>query len=313
MNKKYQIMWELWIECNLNCWFCHTVEKRNISKSILSIEKAKKLIDNLPSNSHISFIWWESFLYLKFIDILNYLENKKISYEITTNWSLIDKFYKQLNNLNFLSKIYFSIDWFWKTHDKIRWLDWLFNKIINHIPLINKNIIINSLLTEQSSFKEFIEMYKIFIDLKISKWRFLYYTNFSQIDVKNSEKKIDWIFVKTKFKGNIDAKINLKNSLNIYKKIRKINKMLWSKIKLEFNPKIIERKKKISSCSWLDKYFRINQEWKLVICTYIDNEFDSLVDTKFNKAILNTKYLKLKNKIKKNIPLDICKSCWKIL
>lgn len=304
------IMWEITLDCNLNCSFCLAWERRKSKYWKITFLQAKKIINNLPKNSHISFIWWESFLFPRFFDILNFLDEKWITYEITTNGTTIDINYKKINALKNLTNIYFSIDFFWEKHDNIRGYRWLFEKIINTIPKIKKKVYINTIILDELSFDELLELYKFFLRLKVNHLRLAYYTNFSINDVNSSIKTIPQLNIKMRFLKGINNKKLRKNSVLFFKKLKLLNDQVNSWMTVDFNPISILRWFPIA-CKSLDKYFRINENWKLTICHFIDNEFDSLIDTSFDIAIKNKKYLELKDKIKLNFPLNICNTCWK--
>jgi MoaA/NifB/PqqE/SkfB family radical SAM enzyme len=55
-KSKYIINWELSLACNLNCDFCSQSKRRQLQKKQLVFEDVKKIIYNLPKNSHISFL-----------------------------------------------------------------------------------------------------------------------------------------------------------------------------------------------------------------------------------------------------------------
>lgn len=303
-------MWEITLNCNLDCVFCISWERRKNTKWKISFEDAIKIIDNLPSNSHISFIWWECFVFPKFIKILKYLDYKWITYEITTNWTLIENNIENLNSLECLTNIFFSIDLLWEKHDMSRWYKWLFNKIIKIIPQLNTKININTIILPETKEEEVIKLNDIFNKINIHIHRISYYMNFNQIDIDNSLNKISSLKITTKFKENIDnIKLKIK-TIKIYKTLIYIKNKKEMKTNLDFHP-ISILKWWPTKCKSMTDYFRINEYWKLSMCHFIDNEFDSLIENKFCDIITNLDYLKLKDNIIEGFPLDICLTCWK--
>lgn len=311
MNKKINIMWELTLNCNLTCSFCLTWERRKITKWKISYKEALNIIDNFPKNSHISFIWWENFLFPNFIDVLKYLEKKWMTFEITTNWSIVEKFIDELNSLKNLTNIYFSIDLYWENHDKIRWQIWLFNKIIKTIPKLNKKIYINTVILENTDFEELLKIYKLTLKLNISHWRLAYYTNFSKKEIENSIKKVPEIEIQTKFEEWINNLKLRRKTLLFYKKILIINKELKTNMTIDLNPVSIIRWYPKTCKNLENNYFRINEYWNLNLCHFINNSLWTLIENKLENLIQSWNYIDLKNKVKKEFPLDICKNCWK--
>lgn len=309
-TERITIMWEITLKCNLTCHFCLSWERRRKNYSNISFEDAKNIVSNLPENWHISFVWWECFLFPNFIEILKLLEKRWLTFEITTNWTLVRKNLKDLNQLNNLTNIYFSIDKYWEQHDKIRWKKWVFNEIIEVIPLIKNKVYINTVILESTTSEEILKLYKLFLKKNIYHLRLAYYTNFSLEDIGNSIKKVNDIEIDMKFESWIDN-INLrKKTILLYKKLNIINEKLGKKINIDLNPISILRWYP-KSCKSLNKYYRINEKGNLTICHFINNEFDSLINNNFEKIIKNIQFVNLRNKINKSFPLDICKNCWK--
>ena len=304
-------MWELTLACNLTCPFCLTWERRKQTKWKISFIDAINIINNLPPNSHISFIWWENFLFPNFIWILKYLEKKWMTFEITTNWTLVNRYIDDLNKLRNLKNIYFSIDWYWEKHDKIRWKEWLFKNIIDIIYKINTKVYINTVILENTEFKEIIKLYKLLLKLSVEHLRLAYYTNFSEKDINNSINKIKNIKIVSRFENWINNKDLRKKTLIFYKKILIINKRLKKDITIDLNPISIIRWYPKSCKSIWESYFRINEYWNLNLCHFINNNLWSIIKNKLEDIIDSEKYLKLKRQVKEKFPLDICKNCWK--
>lgn len=308
--ERQTIMWEITLNCNLSCGFCLSWERRKQKYWKITFEEAIKIVNNLPLNAHISFIWWESFLFPGYMDILKNLDERWITYEITTNWTLVDKFLDEINNLKNLTNIYFSIDWFWDAHDKVRWQRWLFDKIIRLIPKINKKIYINTVILENTNFDDLVKLYKLFLKLNIAHLRLAYCTNFTSNDIKESIEKVPELIIKMKFEEWINNIILRNKTLLYIGKLNIINKKLLSNMTIDLNPVSIIRWYP-KSCKSLEKYYRINENWRLTICHFIDNEFNSLIENSFEEIIKDKEYLLLKNKIKNVFPLKICNTCWK--
>lgn len=305
MKNKYIINWELSLNCNLNCSFCSQKERRKKQKEILNFDDIKNIIDNLPNNCHISFLWWEILVFPNIIKIFKLLEEKKISYEITTNWILLGNFVKEFDELRYLNQINISLDWFWKFHDVSRWKFWIFDIIIDNIWQISKNITISTVITNLTN-ENLIKLYIKLNELWISEHKIIYLMNFTKIDIENSKKKINSLYISSPWNIKIDN--NYKNEF--IKKILLLKK-IEDKTKIIIEPEAIIKNSPIS-CKQIDKQFRINELWKISICEFINNDFWDLKKEKFENAIKNREYTELKEKIISNFPLDICKTCCKI-
>lgn len=309
--KKTIIMWELSLKCNLKCNFCYQKNRRYFQKNQISIKNIKKIIDNLPKNTHIAFIWWESFLYPKFIEVLEYLDNKSITYEITSNWTIVDIFIDKLNKLKWLKNINFSVDFLWKKQDIYRNYNWLFEKISKTIPLLNTNININTIIFPDSKFNEILKLYLYFDKIWINEHTFLMYSSFSKEELINSKKQINSLIIKTNSQELIDYNYLRKKTLHFFKELYNIKKEKKINSKVILIPQSLILNK--NSCKHLNNQYRINENWKISICHYIDNEFGDLMNNSFEEVIQNEIYIEIKNKIKNNFPLEICKNCCKIL
>jgi hypothetical protein len=276
----------------------------------ISLKDAKKIVDNLDINCHISFIWWESFLFPNFIELLKYIDSKWITYEITTNWTLIEKYIKKINKLKNLKSIIFSIDYFWIKQDKHRNFNNLFKKTIKIIKIINKNIDINinTVIFTETKLRDILKLHIFFEKLKISKHYLLVYSSYNKKDFYNSKIKINNLKIQNYENKNLNYS-NLNNkAINIYKHIYFLNKKHKFSIKIFLLPKYLINNN--NSCKHLEWQIRINENWNITICHFINNEFDSLINNKLSTLLKNiNSYNIMKKNIKNLFPLDICKNC----
>ena len=223
MNK-YIINWELSLKCNLDCYFCSQKERRNKQKSFLSFEDIKKIINNLPNNSHISFLWWETLIFPKIKEIFTTLEEKNVTYEITTNWILLNQFLDTFKTLKKLKQINISLDWYWDFHDISRWKKWLFNEIIEVIPeLLNITEISISTVITNNSEHNLVKLYKTLNNLWIKKHKLIYCMNFTKDDIKKSKEKIKDLHISSPGNSSIDNKLYKKQFLKSFLLLSKLN------------------------------------------------------------------------------------------
>ena len=129
--------------------------------------------------------------------------------------------------------------------------------------------------------------------------------NFSEQDIQDSKKAIRTIKISSPWSTKINK--NYKNEfLKKYIFLKKIQK----KMSVTFEPETILKKWDIW-CKQLDKQYRINENWNLSICEFIDNEFGSLIHNKFEDIIHDKCYKIFTEEILSKFPLEICKTCCK--
>ncbi len=332
MNNRVVINWELSLACNLDCSFCSQKERRKLNSKIPDIENIYKIIDNLPKNSHISFLWWETLIVPNIIDIFKKLEEKEITYEITTNGILLDKFfddlvewknnpslnsfpkireggYNKIENLKHLTQINISIDWYGDFHDFSRWKKWLFKKLQKIIPKILeiKNVSVSTVITQELENFNLIKLHLWLDSIWIKEHKLIYLMNFSEVDIKNSIEKIPELKIWKPGSEKLDNEMLKKDFLRKVSLLKNLNK----KIQLKIEPIALFQNKKLS-CKQLDKQLRIDENGRLSICEFITNSFDDITKVRLEEAVKNWEYMKLKEVIKDNFPLDICRSCCKL-
>lgn len=308
MKNRYIINWELSLKCNLDCTFCSQKERRNNNKALLTENDIFNIIENLPENSHISFLWWETLIYPNIINIFNKLEKKWITYEITTNWILLEIFINSFKELNKLTQINISIDWYWDFHDKSRWRKWLFNSLIKIIPelLKIKEVKISTVITNNSEIN-LIKLHKELNKIWIKQHKLIYCINFSKEDISKSKEKINSLNISSPWNINIDNSEYKKYFLKCFFILQKI----WLDTKLSIEPIALFKSEK-TYCKQIEQQYRINEKWKISICEFIDNDFWNLIEEKFEDLITNKLFINLKNEINNSFPLDICKTCCKL-
>lgn len=304
------ILWELTLDCNLRCSFCISWERRSKSKYKITYTDAIRIIDNLPPGSHLSFIGGENFLFPRFMEILDYLDSKGMTYEITSNGTLIDVYYERLNWLKNLRRIYFSIDNNGSLHDSIRWYKWLFEKIVQYIPKITAEICVNTVILPTTKLEDIMRLNKSLMDLHIYMHRLSYNMNFSDDDIEKSILKINNLSITTRFQEKIDNENLRKKTILFYHALLYVKRKEKSKMLLDLHPDSL-LKWVPERCKSIGNYYRINEYWTLSICQFIDNNFDNIIKTKFVDAIKNVHFVSMIESIKEVFPLDICKNCWK--
>ncbi|MDD2870366.1 MAG: radical SAM protein [Candidatus Gracilibacteria bacterium] len=309
MTDKYIINWELSLACNLDCSFCSQKERRYINNKIPDQENIFKIINNLPANTHLSFLGGETLMLPNIISIFNKLEEKEITYEITTNGILLDKFLDNFEYLKNLTQINISIDGYGDFHDISRGKKGLFNKLKKVIPeLINiKNITVSTVISPNLKTENIVKLHLWLNSIGIKEHKLIYMMNFSKTDVENSKILISDIKISMPGSEKIDNEMLKKDFLEKVLILKKLN----TKTKIIIEPIALFKKWKIS-CKQLDKQLRIDENGKLSICEFITNNFDDISKINLKDAIKNNDFVELKKSIKSKFPLDICKTCCKL-
>jgi MoaA/NifB/PqqE/SkfB family radical SAM enzyme len=124
--------------CNLRCIMCDHWRNKNIEE--LSSDEWKRIIDQLERMKikEVDVSGGEPFVRKDIWEILEYLASKKISVNITTNFTLLtEEDIKRLFETS-VSRLQISLDGIEETHDVIRGQKNTFNRVIKNIELFRK-------------------------------------------------------------------------------------------------------------------------------------------------------------------------------
>jgi len=107
--------------CNLDCDICTQRGVRAERRAEMSPAVFRKLIARHPEIAHASFIGGEPFLNKDFLAMMDHLDRQAITYEITTNGTLVSKAVaERLKDCIGLKSVLFSLDGLETYHDKER-------------------------------------------------------------------------------------------------------------------------------------------------------------------------------------------------
>jgi len=308
MPNHYTINWELSLICNLQCSFCSQKERREKNKEPLSLENIFSIIEHLPKSSHISFLWGETLMFPKILEVFQALETRQITYEFTTNGTLLGHYTTTLITLPRLKKITVSIDGYWTDHDRSRGKKWLFDTVIHTLPKITpyKPIAVSTVLTDQD-FKSMLKLHILLDKLWISEHKLIYCMQFSTQDIASALEQIPEL--------QIDSPGSITNIDEEYrKKFLQTVAILWwyeaKKIIFSVEPNWLFSDKE-TACKQVANQYRINDQGELSICEFISNSFGNIIKDEFLDSIQDTPYIAMKKKILGHFPLAICKTCCK--
>ena len=138
---------QLTYKCNLHCYFCGQWGEHGYLKNQKIIDLTfddwkniiNQLIDINSDKTLPEIIIWggEPFLYPDIKKILKYLFENNFKIAIVTNGVLIDKFINEINK--YINTLYVSLDGYKDTHEQIRGVSNIFDKIIINVNSINNN------------------------------------------------------------------------------------------------------------------------------------------------------------------------------
>lgn len=130
-------------KCNAKCSHCSFYWEDWIfdkNKKCLREDDFVKLVWDLQDmwTSMIWFVWWEPLMFEWLEKVLSSIDHKKTSTLLFTNWFILEDKIEMLYKNN-LTSIAISIDHYdLEKHEEIRWLKWLWEKILKSIEKAKK-------------------------------------------------------------------------------------------------------------------------------------------------------------------------------
>lgn len=128
--------------CNLNCIMCgqnkYYKEKENTKiDEMLSLEELINVVDQVKLYYPQIYIWGgEPCIYPQLPEFLKYLRENKLKTFITTNGTLLNKYYKTFVDEK-VTEIAVSIDGLGEVHNRIRGLD-IFESVIENLKMLKE-------------------------------------------------------------------------------------------------------------------------------------------------------------------------------
>jgi len=279
-------------KCNLDCEMCTQKELRMEKRSDMTISIFKKMLKKYPDISHVSFVGGESFMNKDFFRMMRTLDKRGITYEITTNGTLVNKeVAEKLKNCAGLKKINFSLDGSKGVHDKVRGKG-VFEKCIKAIKLTKDYFNVNvCTVIRGDNLQDIPKLSKHLIDLGVKTQKIIFGMNLDSVALQNSKKKIPSLKIQgPHFLKNIKSIEKLKG---LFKKLVSVSKT--RKIIIDFEPEIMRKNpelffKKVSSknglsCKQLAQY-RFNLKGKRIVCEFIRNLYDPILVKKLEESLL---------------------------
>lgn len=171
-NRFLALHLEMTNKCNLRCKHCYNINYLNSDNKDLTTDEIKQIIDKSIELGceDIGFSGGEPFMRDDILELLEY--SKKYPIHVLTNGLLLDsKMIEKLNKIDdLIIEFRISLDGL-DTHRMLRNVD--YKKVLNNIKELLKNdyvVTINTMITNYN-LDELLEMYKLFKDIAIDRWR----------------------------------------------------------------------------------------------------------------------------------------------
>ena len=303
--------WDINNECNLNCKHCRVSEKNDNEK--LSLKEAKSLLAECWYNgiTMLNLSGGEPFLRDDIFEILDYAE-KFEDIVITTNGTLLnEEKCKKLSTYKNI-KLSISLDGLEETHDKFRRKKGAFKKVIDILPVLNKNNIkyaIKYTLSKETA-KDAIELLNLVAKMGAKEF------NVRRVIVAGNANK-DMVLSNDEYKNIIRELIRNCRKLNV--KFRTgdpllipIFSELWG-----IDIKNDDLSKIYAGCQAGDEIIYIDYKGNVGACSYIPKFADNIKDKPLDEILKNNKLFidlreyknKLEGKCNKCTYKMICGGC----
>lgn len=303
--------WDINNECNLNCKHCRVSEKNDNEK--LSLKEAKSLFSECWYNgiTMLNLSGGEPFLRDDIFEILDYAE-KFEDIVITTNGTLLnEEKCKKLSTYKNI-KLSISLDGLEETHDKFRRKKGAFKKVIDILPVLNKNNIkyaIKYTLSKETA-KDAIELLNLVAKMGAKEF------NVRRVIVAGNANK-DMVLSNEEYKNIIRELIKNCRKLNV--KFRTGDPLLipiFSEI-WGIDIKNDDLSKIYAGCQAGDEIIYIDYKGNVGACSYIPKFADNIKDKPLDEILKNNKLFidlreyknKLEGKCNKCTYKMICGGC----
>lgn len=303
--------WDINNECNLNCKHCRVSEKNDNEK--LSLKEAKSLLSECWYNgiTMLNLSGGEPFLRDDIFEILDYAE-KFEDIVITTNGTLLnEEKCKKLSTYKNI-KLSISLDGLEETHDKFRRKKGAFKKVIDILPVLNKNNIkyaIKYTLSKETA-KDAIELLNLVAKMGANEF------NVRRVIVAGNANK-DMVLSNEEYKNIIRELIKNCRKLNV--KFRTGDPLLipiFSEI-WGIDIKNDDLSKIYAGCQAGDEIIYIDYKGNVGACSYIPKFADNIKDKPLDEILKNNKLFidlreyknKLEGKCNKCTYKMICGGC----
>ena len=287
---------------NLKCSFCTQKGFDAFEPEVMDLDRFKKLMGDHPEISHVSFLGGESFLNKSLFAMMDYLDRKAITYEITSNGTLINaRMVERLKSCIGLKGILFSLDGLEACHDKERGRG-TFNKCMQSINLMKDLFTVGVCSVFKADNQgDIIKLAGLLADMGIRDHRIIYGMSHSKDIVERSSTLAPHlVFQGPEFDTQADGYIG---TMNFFQSLEQV--ALEKQTNITYVPELFRSQTKLflegnlaqkgqAQCAQLEQ-MRFNAAGERIVCEFIRNNYDD----------------KTVNSLKQRL-LPLCEKCCKL-
>lgn len=277
------------LRCNLKCNFCTQKDLRSRVSTDMGMETFIGILKQYPDIRHVSFVGGEPFINASIFDMMRTLDSKSMTYEVTTNGSLLDK--KKIDALKQmagLKKINFSLDGRQRYHDKNRGRG-VYKACKQAILTCNGflNVSVTSVLMGDN-LNDILGIFKLLNKEGIKRFKVVNAVSFDRRLLCASLKRDPSLLLQgPSFSGRVP---DARNAITAYKKISQGMRSYGVDIIFEPDAETLghEAEKgagRIFRCRQLKQY-RFDPSGERIVCEFIRNPYRAEIADKLEKEML---------------------------
>lgn len=267
--------------CNLGCSFCTQKGFEEFKVEVMGLDRVETLIRNHPEITHVSFLGGETFLNKNIFAIMDFLDRKAITYEITSNGTLINpQVVDRLKSCIGLKGILFSLDGLEACHDKDRGAG-TFKKCMQSIDLMKDLFTVGVCSVFKADNQEdIIKLTRLLADMGIKDHRIIYGMSHSRKIVEQSSKLAPQLVFQgpefdqqsQDYAGTMDFFGSLEQAaMEKQTKISYVPELFRSRTKSFLEGDLAQKGE--AQCAQLEQ-LRFDAAGERIVCEFIRNQYD---------------------------------------
>lgn len=321
------VQFEITMRCNLNCVMCHQKERRKQNKAETDFEGIKSIIDNFATEhtKRVKLVGGEVFLREDLVDIISYLEEKRIGVSITTNGSLIDDtILAELKKRRNILGMVFSIDGLEEVHNRIRRSRNGFSRTIANLRKASSFLPLTKItcVIQKDNLTDIEELICKCKDWGVDVIAYMAESFFSERDLSRTQMMLSGLgdikFFVTAAE-NPANEYTLEEFLIALERVKSVGRRkaviaYVSPQSAALHPKefyggeILRSETNSLSCGYLDR-LTITESGDVLSCPFIDLSFGSLLYQKIDEIWNSDKYKEYRSLFVSKGPFPICRRC----